>query len=145
MEKIRIKRSLHCVAPVDVRRAGTPYCRLMQLAEVRQDSSAFGKRVTVYGFKSLVSAGLFQWSIMRTYWCYSGKGHEIMFVRRLPFRMAFRIEIGGQTKRLTDTIARTKKVIFKNIRLFLIDINPIQLFVKYKKYREHKKFMALFK
>jgi len=78
---------------VKVYRAGTPYNRLMQMSVVTKTNHS-----VTYGFKSLVSTGIGQWSVMHTYWCYSGEGHEKMTARALPSRMAWRVEILGQIR-----------------------------------------------
>ena len=79
-------------------RRGTPYTRLMQIhCHTRTTSKILGKDFLSVGsgFRSLVSTGFCQWSLMRNYWCYSGPRHEQMIVRRLPLSTAIKIEIGG--------------------------------------------------
>ena len=120
---------------IPIYRRGTPYTRLMQIhCRTRTTSKTLGKDFPSIGsgFKSLVSAGFCQWSIMRNYWCYSGPGHEQMIVRRLPLSTAIKIEIGGRLVRpiLNATRAAADWIVWslpRATRNAINKLNPIRI------------------
>lgn len=99
---------------VKVYRAGTPYKRLIQVSVVTKTNHS-----VTSGFKSLVSKGVGQWSVMHTYWCYSGEGHEKMIVRALPPRMAWRVEILGQIRTFHCWMQGLKRKTVRTIKVFI--------------------------
>jgi hypothetical protein len=114
------KKSLkkHYISPiVPVYRAGTPYKRLMQLSEITKKEHS-----VTHGFKSLISTGWGHWHVMKTYWCYSGQGHERMTVRSLPFSLSTRVEILGQLKTLHCWLRGVERRTIRNVMLFVRNI-----------------------